>query len=682
MERIERNLQPDSPGSLPLKRVLIPLGRSLQRAAAAPQFFAYPRVVVVPDAEPRFSANDAGMLIKDRLYLGYQEKANIIEVISYNEAAGRFEFQLVKDYRAGRKPQVFYANRAICTACHQNAAPLFSRQVWDETNANPRIAALLREQRPDFYGIDSDRGVDVPYAIDNATDRANLYSAYQRLWGAGCGSARDDETAVRCRASLYTAALQYRLSGKQRFDETSRAFREHAVATFARSAREHWPHGLQITNPDIPNRDPFMSAVSYPAEGNAAHGALADSVDVQSAFDPLNPRPAFDTWFPSEPATLGRLVAGLSEFISDSDVKRLDAHLHRLALRAKPARKTYAADCDIAWTAKPARRYRVDFECPERSANGEQSLTMRGSFYVDGRNVTGGALDRLQFFDHASAVNGLTDVDIAGGTIARRGTRWSAALLVTRAGGHVRRGDGNTIESLHLTWTDVASRTTSDRAISAGRVLVTIVQDFAPVQTAIEEMIRDTAQGKLDVFADKPFRRARLMPILFERLAMKPVTWCCVNDAGMPPAAMETHTTIAEAPAKAQVKPAGLQPFYRYCATCHQSTDRSPPNFLQGSASEVAANLAHCAQRLYVRLSMWQLAPEQRPKTAMPPYYALYGFHVTPESWRNSSELAALRGYVQEVLKKENGKAPRSDELMGRGYENLRACLPAKIGEQ
>ncbi|HSQ06014.1 MAG TPA: hypothetical protein VLN59_18400, partial [Burkholderiales bacterium] len=257
IERVERHLQADGSGSLPLKRVLIPLGRSLQRASAAPEFFKYPRVVMVPDAEPHPSGNDAGMLMKDRLYLGYQEKANIIEVISYNEAAGRFEFQLVKDYRAGGKPRVFYANRAICTACHQNAAPLFSRQVWDETNANPRIAALLREQRRDFYGIDSDRGVDVPYAIDNATDRANLYSAYQLLWRAGCGSAIDREAALRCRASLYTAALQYCLSGRQRFDATSRTFREHVVATFTRSAHERWPRGLKITNPDIPNRDPF-----------------------------------------------------------------------------------------------------------------------------------------------------------------------------------------------------------------------------------------------------------------------------------------------------------------------------------------------------------------------------------------------------------------------------------------
>ena len=82
------------------KRVLMPLNRSLQRHAPKPDFFKYPRAVLAVDTEPAFSPESAGMLLKDRLYVGYQEKANTLEVISYNEAAGRFEFQVVKDYRA------------------------------------------------------------------------------------------------------------------------------------------------------------------------------------------------------------------------------------------------------------------------------------------------------------------------------------------------------------------------------------------------------------------------------------------------------------------------------------------------------------------------------------------------------------------------------------------------------
>src|SRR5215510_4259486 len=117
------------PKSQPLKTVLIPLGRSLQRNAAAPRFFQFPRLVVAVDSEPAPQSEGPEILLKDRLYMGYLERANLIEVISYNESAGRFEFQIVKNYRAGVKPEVVYASRGLCVSCHQNEAPIFSRPV-------------------------------------------------------------------------------------------------------------------------------------------------------------------------------------------------------------------------------------------------------------------------------------------------------------------------------------------------------------------------------------------------------------------------------------------------------------------------------------------------------------------------------------------------------------------------
>jgi len=77
----------------------------------------------------------------------------VARFLARDEAAGRFEFQLVKDYRAGGRPQVVYANRTLCFACHQNGAPIFSRALWDETNANPQTAALLAASGHHFYGI-------------------------------------------------------------------------------------------------------------------------------------------------------------------------------------------------------------------------------------------------------------------------------------------------------------------------------------------------------------------------------------------------------------------------------------------------------------------------------------------------------------------------------------------------
>ncbi len=130
------------------------------------------------------------MLARDRIYLGYQEKANVVEVISYNEAAARFEFQHRARLSRGRDVRrSSYANRNVCIACHQNHAPIFSRPVWDETNANPKIAARLSAGRPNFYGIPVQRGVDIPNAIDDAIDRANRIGVTQRIWREACDAA-------------------------------------------------------------------------------------------------------------------------------------------------------------------------------------------------------------------------------------------------------------------------------------------------------------------------------------------------------------------------------------------------------------------------------------------------------------------------------------------------------------
>jgi hypothetical protein len=90
--------------------------------------------------------------------------------------------------------------------------PIFSRAVWDETNANPAVAKLLAAERRQFYGIPVDRGIDVPNAIDDAKLRANRFAVDQLLWKEGCGA--PDGVAVACRAGLFAAVLRYRLSGQ------------------------------------------------------------------------------------------------------------------------------------------------------------------------------------------------------------------------------------------------------------------------------------------------------------------------------------------------------------------------------------------------------------------------------------------------------------------------------------
>jgi len=173
-----------------------------------------------------------------------------------------------------------------------------------------------------------------------------------------------------------------------------------------------------------------------------------------------------------------------------------------------------------------------------------------------------------------------------------------------------------------------------------------------------------------DLFAAKPFRRAAVLPALFARLGMPAGKGCCLDDSGMAPARLD------EGERTPQSVPAGTARFYQYCALCHQTPERSPPNFLYGDANQVAASLRHCAERIFFRLSMWQQATSGRPKTPMPPMLALHGLGTTPKRWQESVELAELTRFAATMLQTKGSEKSEIGADLGKNYESLPACLP------
>jgi hypothetical protein len=634
--------------------VLIPLGRSLQRTSAAPEFFAFPRAVAAIVAEP---AGSREPYLKDRLYLGYQEKANVIEVISYNEEAGRFEFQVVTDYRRGGTPKVAYANRTLCTACHQNAAPIFSRAVWDETNANPAVAKRLGTERREFYGIPVDRGIDVPNAIDDAKLRANRFAVHQLLWKDGCGTGA---AGVACRAGLFAALLRYRLSGQLPFDGVDASYGDKVVVPLLANVQRQWPGGLAIGNADIPNRNPLLAGTTrYPAN---APRESAELVDVAAAFDPVVPRPPLEIWRVDDDGDVARLVAGLSEFVAASDVERLDKALLERAEARRAARRTYRASCKVEPGSVERDRQRVEFRCAPTSPRADRGFTLEGRLFVVESRVVGGAIDRL-------VLDGLPpsrdfDLDVRHSDL--RGGPRRAVATPTRGRLRARGADGNAFERIELRW-----------GAREGAATLVVLDDFAAARTAIAELASDDLGGKWDGFDALAFRRARLMPALLERLGAKPEAWCCIDVAGMPPARAaraETPDPLVGASFKSATA-ASHAAFHRYCAECHLGSERVPPNFLLGDVDEVEAKLKHCAPRIYFRLAMWQRAAEARAKTPMPPEIALRRFNLVEAAWRDGGALSSLLLSVNDRLQGEGG-AQSSETVLRQSYESLRACLP------
>jgi hypothetical protein len=627
------------------RAVLIPLGRSLQRTAAAPDFFASPRIVVAFDGEP---ARGTYPLLKDRLYLGYQERSNAIEVISWNEAAGRFEFQVVRDYRAGANSEVRYARRAVCTACHQNAAPIFSRQTWEETNANPRVAGLIaaahspanrgakRGETADFvHGVAIRRGVDVPDAIDAATDRANLYPAHQRLWQEACPDAR-------CRAALLAAALQLRLTGERAFDERAPGWREAFVPAFAAAWRRQWPGGLAIPNPDIPNRDPFGAAGQRLVAGVAA-------AHVAARFEPLAPRPPLETWSIEQPETARHIVAGIAAHLADADVRALDGRLAARAARERPVVRRYESTCEMARTGRAALR----FKCVPHDPDAPQAIRFAGRVDLKGASVAGGEVGSLV----VSGAAPLEHLGVVGGAIDEASGRLGFELGTD--GMRARLADGAAIARVELRWKP--GEIADDRPAAA---TVSVVDDFTPVRDALAAL---AAEGDGALVA-KPFGRARVLAPLFARLGIAPHEWCCEDAGRMPPALAES----AEPPVPGAGPAKEFAPFYPLCAGCHATGDRFPPNFLAGSGERVAAAVRQCAPRIYARLAMWRVVPDARDKTPMPPVHAL----PRALDYAPSAAVGGLEQIAAALLRAESGAEPQLARLLEGGYEGLRPCLP------
>lgn len=335
LRKIEAQLVAAPGGPAPLRSLQIPLGRSLQRGAGAPDFFRYPRLIVAVDGASRPGVAP----LRDRLFIGYHEKAAVLEVISYNEALGRFEYQLVRDYRPGGGAELVHARRALCLACHQNGAPIFARPLWDETPANPAIARRLRVGGGDFQGI-AIGGTDTAYFFDNATDRANLLPVWQRIWREGCEGGKSGDG---CRQSLFMAALRRALSGVLPPRE--------ALATLAPRLddrwRQVWPEGLAIPNPDIPNRDPLAQPAGPEAPIRQVPEAFAGLPHIPARFEPLNPRPPLEIWPAPDKA---RLLDGLAGLFAEADLGALD----RVLATRKGRIERIGLDCRVR--TKPGGR--------------------------------------------------------------------------------------------------------------------------------------------------------------------------------------------------------------------------------------------------------------------------------------------------------------------------------------
>lgn len=325
-EKLVKLLKDQHPqAELPVS-VMIPHGRSLLKAQADD---AHPRVLIAADFQAPNKAGGFGVAPRGQLFLGFVEQASEIEVLSYNEAAGRFEFQLVQNYCKGCVPRIVYARRGICTTCHQGGGPIFPQRPWNETNGQPETAEAIARARgtAPYMGVSVRQPLSSPERFDQLTDIGNFFNVTQRLWLDGCGLEGDD-----CRRLMFKLALRYADSPGS-FDVMAPD-----VQTLQQLQARHYPKaGITVPESDLFNRDPLAERQGLkgwwrslwtrpikPGEGAKNNEDLAafDQLPKLSVrLDPLSPRP------PKQTLTANDLdgVYGLASFFTEADLASLGA---------------------------------------------------------------------------------------------------------------------------------------------------------------------------------------------------------------------------------------------------------------------------------------------------------------------------------------------------------------------
>jgi dienelactone hydrolase len=614
IKHLNARLQPGKSGGEPIKQVLFPMGRSLQREASAPDYFSSPRIVVAIDGEPVPEASMEPILLKDRLFLGYVERTNVLEVISYNETASRFEFQVVKNYAQGKTPEVYYADRRLCTSCHQNKSPLFPRENWTETNAaGGKVGQRLRDIGKTFHGITVRRSGEVPAKIDLSTDRANLFSVLQKLWREGCGKENRLE-ARQCRAAAYKAMVQFRLTNTQDFDRNAKGFRNQFQTVITRNWRDFWPGGLFIPNSDIPDRDPL-----------GKHSAITGS------RDPLTKRGPMEVWSGFRRSDPERLITGFADQFIVSDIEKLDGFLISQSDRFPP--QVLTTSCDVSFNPRRGLDHPLTLICLDDAG----ALSLKAEIALPGRTPSKGTLKLLEVggFALGDQVN-LKAGDLGNNTFNLFRKELSARLP-----------NGKRVSS--LTFTPLKSggepikRFT--KATRAAEVRLEIVDDFALIEKAITKLAKQNAW----LFADAPFHGPKSMSVLFSALGLPTTQWCCDADRPAPPIRIDTIRPMETASVRIHAR--SLRLMVKTCGACHRTGNAHPPNFLTGSAAQALGGIRACAPRILRRLALWDIPASQRDQTAMPPINVLHARGLTAQVWRQSADLRRIREFVGMLAK-------------------------------
>jgi hypothetical protein len=589
-----------------IAETLLPIGRSLQRDVAAPDFFASPRVVLGVTGAPATFTEPTTLMMKDRLYLGYQPKSETLEVISFNEKAGRFEFQIVENYAPGRKPRVVQAQRSLCLSCHRGGGPIFSNPPWSETPANPKIAARLAKANGTpllnarLIGPSRQSVRDLHRSVGNA----NRLLHASKYWSEVCAA---PNTARYCKATLLSTVLEHRLSGRRSFGQGDFPSRHETEIFLEESQRLSWPNGFEIASPFIEDVDP-LSPVTTIGRGTAEAPPLR-VLDIGTS-DGNN-----------------QIIDLLGDAFTDADIRWLERTLLAVAESVGAPRRVARVPCKV----QPDATGGSTFTCKGR---GPDFPTLTGRIVParpDGPVVL---IDRLSVgpLDYRDLV---TDA-VAKSRDTAGAQKFSLRPIDRETGLQPRTGDGWVVASVDLSF--------SKSSNLEHHATFTIRDDIKRFRIAASTLSGYRLAGAERSVTEGRLRGSEIMKALAIRLGQPAPEGCCDPALDLPPAALSAEaagpTVVGLSFAPGPAHPS-LQAFHRVCGACHAGKAAAPANFLYGSSKRQIQAITGCAPRILDRLAQWQSKTRGLPPMPPPSYLARTG--STAEQWLASTDYRRIQ---------------------------------------
>ena len=505
IEKIERQLGYSINGDPNVaKSTLIPLGRCINRYAAGPEYFKFPRIVVAVDSEHNGVGEWNRPFMKDRMFLGYQEKANAIEVISYNEQRGQFDFQVVSNYANGETPLVRVIEDTQCTDCHQNNGPIFSRSNWDETEFNNEIFQRIVSAK---FGPDSGSSRLLgsgAASVDLSTNRANTFGLFQTFWQKACLS-DDNASEFRCRAGLFQMALEHRLQESNRTLIPPRLFTEYLIPVSKGNAERYWPDGVSFPSSDIKNQNPLL---------------VGELLHLKSAESLKSPRPFLIKW---NPANIFRIVEGLGGFIPFTEIRKLDQMLFDVSGK-EPTFINFRGNCRLRrideikkLDDENNRSGDIAVRCSMTEGALSTGVGFSGDFHITAGAINANIPLSNMYLDSANFIVGLSH---RGGHIRDAGGRSSIKLSLFNAKRQLRARlpTGAMLHSIEISWPSGKSRDAlfSGNQTVIGKAKLTAIADTGLLDAKMDRLVAHADRGDSMLFSERPFPGAQLMDALFK----------------------------------------------------------------------------------------------------------------------------------------------------------------------